>query len=172
MDAPDAAPAALRFKTGCSVQASTGVGIGEVEGEVFGESLTLSDTSWLLGVGAGCDYVQDRFIVGALGRVDWSGVSVADELDFGVSWTVAARAGVIVAPHVAVYALGGAVWTDIDHLGSTQGWVFGAGTEILITSNVSAILEYSRQVYDSEEVIGLSVDPSSHVVRAGLGLRF
>jgi opacity protein-like surface antigen len=160
------------FRTGCYAQASGGLGIGEVEGELFGDKVTVSDTDWLIGAGIGCDYIKDRFLIGGFGRFDWSGVKVADEVKFDHKWSLAARAGYIVAPHVLAYALGGAVWQDIDFVGSQQGWMLGGGVEILLSQHLSIFGEYANEFYDDENVQGIKLEPGGQVVRAGVSYRF
>lgn len=97
--------------------ASTGA--GAVAGRIQSQEITVGGRGWFGTVQAGCDYqFADRWVVGAFGDFDWSGLRgtttwprggatfVAEERH-DYSWAVGARLGYVVLPGLLAYVAGG-----------------------------------------------------------------
>jgi outer membrane immunogenic protein len=103
-----------------------------------------------------------------------------------VGYSVTARGGLLMNPSTLVYALAGYTWQDFDFAFSIPGTVIGngrlsfdgptvgAGVETALTRNLTAKLEYRFTPFDGNRYFGgvLGIEPSAHVVRAGLAWRF
>jgi outer membrane immunogenic protein len=130
--------------------------------------------------------INDRFVVGAEGGVDFASDNEVTTSAGGTSYSVdpkysfdlTARAGYLVDPQTLIYARGGytnarvrTTLTDAAGVSrasnSQDGWVVGGGVERVIAQNVSARLEY-RYSKLSE---GDGKD-YRHRVLAGLSYRF
>ena len=55
-----------------------------------------------------------------------------------------------------------------------NGWTFGPGFETMLTNNLSAKLEYRYSQFGRQTIgsTGISMEPSTHAIRAGLSYRF
>jgi outer membrane immunogenic protein len=108
--------------------------------------------------------------------------------------SVRGRAGVAVnANRTLLYATGGVAWADIDYAAKDgagasfgtgfshthTGWVAGAGIEHMLTSNLSARIEYLYYGFDSVTApagaLGVgpaNMEPTAQTVRFGLNFKF
>lgn len=179
---------AAKSWTGCYLEGSVGMGIGELSAM----GVTLSDNGITGGIGAGCDYqIDSQFVIGAVGRLDFNDIGQSiggDDMSASAStdmiWSLAARLGYLVRPDILVYGLVGGAWTDIDFTvaddegsetagSSFQGWLLGVGSEFRFSENVSIGGEYSYLMLDSEKVGGeIDIEPDVHMIRLRLGYRF
>jgi outer membrane immunogenic protein len=91
---------------------------------------------------------------------------IAYKIDTGDSWSVIGRAGFLVNPQTLIYGLGGYTHQDMkasvkltsDPTGSIgpdfefdrDGWTWGAGIESMLTSNLSAKVEYRNTTWQEE----------------------
>ena len=155
----------------------------------------------LLGSGfAGFDYqVGEKAVIGALGDVAWAGAQSTNTVTTAtgnatitsrplMSFSVMGRAGYLVTPATLLY---GAFGYTGEYVTSTatatslassstvsredyfNGWTAGPGIETVVSGQWSTRLEYRYSQYEEKAIPGgLSVQPSSHAVRAGLAFKF
>lgn len=153
----------------------------------------------LLGsVFAGGDYqFNDQFLVGLMGDLTWPGMQSVLTAGAGgasatvtshtnMSWTLAARLGWLATPSTLLYALGGYTnqgFTTTGYAGNgatifssedrLSGFTVGPGFEMMIAKNWSTRLEYRYSQFETRTLSsGVTMQPSSHTVRAGLAYRF
>lgn len=107
-------------------------------------------------------------------------------LEHDVNWmgSFRARAGMLLSPAVLVYGTAGLAWANMDvgfnggsHVSQTfWGYQVGAGTEWMMSNNVSLRLEYIYTDLERERVIHSgqtnTYDPDFHTVRAGISFKF
>lgn len=104
------------------------------------------------------------------------------DLDAGRTINVTARAGVLVSPDALLYARGGysnARFSVTNPTGSSEnrdGYTVGAGFEKMLSSNVSARVEYNYGDYGNDTLPGAG-GPSTlnyhrHAVMTGVNFRF
>ncbi|CAN5911533.1 outer membrane beta-barrel protein [soil metagenome] len=150
----------------------------------------------------GVDYqITQRGIVGLLGELSYGGfqgtvnattaagtaASVSQNSGFG--WSVLARAGFLASPSTLLYLAGGYTGQMIHSSAfasgpggtanastnsTVNGWTVGPGFESMLTSNLSAKLEYRYSQFGSQTIAGtgIAMQPSSHALRVGLSYRF
>lgn len=137
------------------------------------------------GAYAGANYQFGNFVVGVEGDVLASGLEGSEDgVDFeqGINGSLRARAG-IALDQFLLYGTGGAAVTRVkadDGLGSDTntlwGWTAGAGTEAMITDNITARVEYRYTDYEDKTFTlgGTSTDGGldTHSIRAGVGVKF
>lgn len=87
---------------------------------------------------------------------------------------VTARAGALVSPTSLLYGRAGysnARGSDFDgNFGETRdGWLLGAGYEVMLGTSASARLEYNYSQYDDADT---GVTPKRHALKAGVAFRF
>ncbi len=136
-----------------------------------------------------CNAPQDPLMPDPNYRIDFNLVT-------GNSWTVGARAGFLAGQRTLIYGL--AAYSDmsmdanitvttpggtsvlVDHPFSRNAFTFGAGIEAMVTSHITAKLEYRGTVWSNENILlgdtttGVRVFSSGYeqTVRAGLSWRF
>ncbi len=155
----------------------------------------------LLGtVFAGYDMqVADRMVVGVQGDVAWAGPQSVSTLSAGgatlsvtertrMSWSALGRVGYLPTPTTLLYATGGYTGQYLQSsanatVGSlnanfwqedvVNGWTVGPGIEMVITGAWSTRLEYRYSQYEQKTIAGgVTVQPYSHTIRAGLSYKF
>lgn len=138
------------------------------------------------GAYAGYNYQFNNFVLGAEGDLLISSVNGDEgglEVDQGVNGSLRARAG-IALDRFLIYGTGGVALTDLElkapGAGSDDntlwGWTIGAGTEAMITQNITARVEYRYTDYQDKDfnLGGLPVDSDlkTSSIRAGVGVKF
>lgn len=181
MEAPAVEPVAAPTWTGVYLGALLGYTWGDFESDAGDAEGSGIDG----GAYAGANYQFGNFVVGVEGDVLASGVSGDDggvEFEQGFNGSLRARAG-IALDQFLLYGTGGAALTQLevdDGLGSDEttlwGWTAGAGTEALITENITARVEYRYTDYEDKTFTlgGGDADGglNTHSVRAGVGVKF
>jgi len=135
--------------------------------------------------------------VGLMGDLTWPGMQSVLTAGAGgasatvtshtnMSWTLAARLGWLATPSTLLYALGGytnqsvtttgyaghgrTIFSSEDRL---SGFTVGPGFEVMIAKGWSTRLEYRYSQFETRTLLsGVTMQPSSHTVRAGLAYRF
>jgi outer membrane immunogenic protein len=178
------------------VAGGAGIMTNRLNATAGGASASLdNDGQGLLGsVFVGGDYqFNDQFVAGLMGDLTWPGMqsaltaggpggsaSVTSRTNMG--WNLLARVGWLATP----YALGGYAnqsFTTTGFAGSgavlfssedrLSGFVVGPGLEFTIAPGWSTRFEYRYSQFESRTTApGVSIQPSSHTVRAGLAYKF
>jgi len=172
------------FRTSCYIEGSIGIGINSYDVTGEGASVSFSDHGTIGGLAAGCDYrIQSTpFAIGAIGGVDVSNVTSklrdgddTDKITSEPSYYLAGKVGFVPLDHVMVYGLAGASWSELTaksggDKGSENfnGWLVGAGVDLMLNRNVTLGARYTADLIDGEQ----GFDPTNHVVRGTLGWRF
>jgi outer membrane immunogenic protein len=146
---------------------------------------------WLGGGQIGYNWQRGRLVYGvetdvSSGWIDGGSGCCTHTLEW--LYSVRGRAGIASYDNRwLLYATGGVAWADIDyasagfsgHSDTHFGWVVGGGVERALTQRLAARLEYLYYDFDSVSApagaLGGGVtelDPSTHVVRFGLNLKF
>lgn len=190
LGAPEPLPMPAAPVAAAPVNDWTGFYLGALLGYTWGTAGTDAvgdvDTSGIDGGAyAGANWQWGNFVVGAEGDLIISGVNGDDggiEVDQGLNGSLRARAG-IALDRFLIYGTGGAAMTKLeldDGLDSDDqalwGWTVGAGTEAMVTDNITARVEYRYTDYQDETfTLGggdVDSDYSTHSVRAGVGVKF
>jgi outer membrane immunogenic protein len=174
----------------------TGFYLGALLGYTWGKANTSGagvgdvDTDGIDGGGyVGYNYqLNNNFVIGAEADL-LASASDGDkdglEVDQGINGSLRARAG-FALDRFLFYGTGGVALTDLkidaagagDASNTLWGWTIGAGTEAMITPNITARIEYRYTDYQDKDFdLGGgagSVDSgfSTNSVRAGVGLKF
>jgi outer membrane immunogenic protein len=124
----------------------------------------------------GYDFARGRFLFGLYGEYNWTDINIGEEAVFENEWTIAARAGLIVAPRTMVYGLVG--WTNatLAEAGGGEsidldGIKAGGGVELALTGNIFANLEVTRTWYDLPEDAGDGITLEDTRAMAGLKIK-
>lgn len=169
-----------------------------------------------LSIRAGADYqLSSMFVVGLVGIYDWSNIETSASYDisnnfFGSefrengsaqlvkldkSWTIAARAGLLLTPELLAFVLAGYARVSFDDMSYTtpdgsgrlsissyDALVLGGGLEYRISSNLSVMAEYRhaglgrRDIYTDTfgngDTVSVWTDPVMHWARIGAAYRF
>lgn len=144
-----AAPAAA--KPYCYAEAVVGGSLGANKIESGGASVTIATDGYTAGIGGGCDYVLDKFVMGGLARASLAkidGTFGADKLKSDAAYMLGARLGVMPNGSTLVYALAGYQWQElkipsVDTLDG-KGLVLGAGLEFDIAPGWRMGAEFNR----------------------------
>jgi len=145
-------------------------GFGDFGGEGFFGTLTL-----------GFDrQISSRVVAGIFADYDFSNTSttrltVTGELEN--TWAVGARLGMLTSPTTLWYATAGYTQMEVDlnipiDVPTFGGYFVGGGVESQLRGGWSLRGEYRFSEFDSEDVGGVDVDPSTHSVRAVLSYKF
>lgn len=120
----------------CYVEAAAGGAIGANKLEGGGYSATVATDGMTAGLGVGCDYLVDRFVLGGLARASLdriTGTIDATKLrSSDLSYMIAARAGFMINGSSLVYGLAGYKFQDLRIDVTTldgKGLVLGGGFE-------------------------------------------
>lgn len=161
----------------------------------------LSADGWGLFGTLGCDYkFQGNFFVGAFGDFTWDDDTTFDvnsslatspvaQLTLEHRWTLGARFGHEFKPGAVGYVLVGYTQAETSSLSSPalavsyampdlEGYVLGAGTEILVRDNVYWTAEYTYSDFGDESInLGfagatLDLETKLHAVKTGVKYRF
>jgi outer membrane immunogenic protein len=103
-----------------------------------------------------------------------------------MAWSLIGRVGYLPTPSTLLYALGGYTNQSFGTTGSTStgatlfssddrlsGFVVGPGLEVMIAKGWSTRLEYRYSQFESRTLLtGVTIQPSTHEVRAGLAYKF
>ena len=200
--AEEPAAAGRRDWTGVygGVAAGAGLLVNRLSARAGGASASVDNGGQgLLGsVFLGGDYqFDDRFLIGLLGDLTWPGLqsvltaggggaSATVTSHTNMNWTLAARLGWLATPSTLLYALGGytnqsVTTTGYAGNGSTifssedrlSGFTVGPGFEVMIAKGWSTRLEYRYSQFETRTLLsGVTMQPSTHTVRAGLAYRF
>jgi len=205
--------------TGCYVGAQAGYGAthhdtslilsgtgSPLDGSLL--ELPLSSQGGTIGLHAGCDMQVQQLVFGVLGDYNWlsqsmeinspvlgaiiPGLNPLARIELESSWTIAARAGLVVAPNTLVYALVG--WTRMDTsdlslvggnliatVPTLEGWTFGGGVDIALTNNIRLGAQYRYTNFDTADIgilsgggaaLSMAVQPDMHVVQGRLSYSF
>jgi opacity protein-like surface antigen len=168
---------AQELKPACYVEALAGTNISAAKTDV---GITTSTKGLSGALGAGCDIKINSAIVGALARYEITssdGSLMGLKVEAKPSWTLAARAGMYVNPHVLAYGLLGYSGTnfEIDTVAKVghRGITYGLGTEIAASNTPLLLkLEWARTHWGAEDYSGVKVTPATDVIRAGIVYRF
>jgi outer membrane immunogenic protein len=192
-DAPYVPPVVFSW-SGIYVGGHVGYGWTDTDWDAL--SITSDSSGWLGGGQVGFNWQRGALVLGL--EADLSGSNMSGDATCGgltcshsLNWlaSVRGRAGVAVNGHrTLLYATAGAAWADADYATSAPfgsfsdthvGWVAGAGIEHMLTSNLTARVEYLYYGFDdvtapagtlAAGAVGL--DPSMHTVRFGLNFKF
>lgn len=153
----------------------------------------------LLGsVFVGGDYqVSDAFLVGLMGDLTWPGMQSVLTVGGGgasatvasrtnMAWTLGGRVGYLLTPSALLYAMAGYTnqsftTTGFAGNGSTtfssddrlSGFTVGPGFEFAVAKGWSTRLEYRYSQFETRTLLsGVTTEPSTHTVRAGLAYKF
>lgn len=132
----------------------------------------LGSNGSLVGLGAGCDWQVDKFVLGAFGDYVWHngqevngsvnlfGPALGITMGFDRQWTIGGRGGFMVTDATLVYALLG--WTKLTSSGVSgivsanvpdfTGVVVGGGIETAISKHIKLGFEYRHTGFDSQTV--------------------
>lgn len=147
---------------------------------------------------AGGDYqINDDVVVGLMGDLTWPGMqsvltagggggSATTTTRTNMGWNLLGRVGWLATPQALLYALGGysnQSFTTTGYAGSgatlfssedrLSGFVVGSGVEFMIAPGWSTRLEYRYSQYETHTLLnGVTMQPTSHTVRAGLAYKF
>jgi outer membrane immunogenic protein len=165
-----------------------GWGSGEVDGAIGNFSF---DQSGLLGsFYAGYNWQVGRVVLGAeadIGTGDFgvdSGAPGGLQSSLNAFGSLRARGGFLLTPALLLYGTAGLAWADMDFQvpgrgGGSEtffGYQYGAGTEWMVSRNVSLRLEYLYTDLDAERIVhsgGANVyEPDFNTVRAGIAFKF
>jgi opacity protein-like surface antigen len=166
-----------RAQPACYVETLVGANISAAKTD---GGLTTSTKGLAGTVGLGCDAMINSAIVGALARYELTssdGSLMGLKVDAKPTWTLAARAGLMINPHTLAYGLLGYSGTnfEIEGIAKTghKGVTYGLGTEIAIAGTpMLGKLEWSRTHWGAEDYSGVKVTPATDVIRAGLVIKF
>jgi len=157
--------------------------------------------SMLGSVYGGYDYqIADQVVIGAMGDASWSnpqstmtlsggGATAAVTVSPSMSWSVLGRVGLLPVPSTLLYAAAGYTAEQVGTMaiagagGGTaflqsndtlSGWTVGPGIETVIFGGWSTKLEYRYSQYEARSILGggISIQPSTHAVRAGFAYKF
>ncbi|MBV8394329.1 MAG: porin family protein [Alphaproteobacteria bacterium] len=143
----------------------------------------------------GADYqFAPQALVGVMGDYTWSGIQSNSSLALGGafgststrqsnSWSILGRLGFLPTSSTLIYAAGGytsATFTTTANAGGFTtshddvlgGWTLGPGVEMMIADNWSTRLEYRYSQFASVSSNGVTGQPSTQTVRAGLAYHF
>ena len=143
--------------------------------------LTASTHGLQGGVGIGCDVMIDsKLVLGALGRYDLTssdGSLLGLKVDAKPTWTLAARAGMMINPSTLAYGLLGYSGTnfEIESIAKTghKGITYGLGAEFKLDNTPLWLkAEWTRTHWGAEDYAGVKVTPASDVIRAGVVIKF
>ncbi|WP_274426802.1 outer membrane protein [Chelativorans sp. YIM 93263] len=135
---------------------------------------------------AGWNGQSEAFVYGVEGDVGYNGMDVEDgddEFKYGVDGSLRARLGYAITNDVLVYGTAGGAATRIkaespidSDTATAIGWTAGAGTDVKLTEQSFARLEYRYTDYGSETLTyagtDQDVDASNHRVMVGFGMQF
>jgi outer membrane immunogenic protein len=146
----------------------------------------------------GGDYqFADHFLAGVLGDLTWPGMQSVLTVGGGgasatvasrtnMAWTLGGRVGYLLTPSALLYAMAGYTnqsftTTGFAGNGSTlfssddrlSGFTVGPGLEFTIAPGWSTRLEYRYSQFETRMLFsGVTTQPSTHTVRAGLAYKF
>ncbi len=150
----------------------------------------------------GVDYqITQRGILGLMGELTYAGFQGSVNAttaagntarvtqNSGFAWAALARAGFLANPTTLLYLAGGYAGQIVNsnafvsgpggtanafNSTTVNGWTVGPGFESMLTRNLSAKLEYRYSQFGSQTLAGtgITMQPSTHAVRAGLTYRF
>jgi len=170
--------------------------------------IPLSSQGGLVGMHAGCDMQVQQIVFGIMGDYNWQsqtmeinspvlgglipGINPIARLAMDTSWTVAGRAGLVVAPNTLVYGLVG--WTRLDtgdltlvggnlvaSVPTMEGWTFGGGVDVALTPNIRLGAQYRYTHFDKSNIailstpggsLSLGAQPDMHTVQGRLSYQF
>ena len=170
---PDLAPSG--YTTSCYVQGLTGGSVVAVNPDSSVIPTSLSTQGWTIGAGLGCDLKMERFVVGALARIETPITSSGSLIDSDYSWMAAIRAGYMINTGLLAYGLVGYEGRDLSIAGiglDKDGLLVGGGLEIMLGKHFSLTTEYTYAGLGSSNALGTPVDTESHKVRVGISYRF
>jgi len=170
---PDLTPSSV--STSCYVQALAGGSIITANPEATVLPTSLSAQSWTVAAGIGCDLKVERFVFGALARIEAPVDTSGSLIDLDKSWMAAFRVGYMLRENVMPYGLIGYESSDFSFATADlrrDGLIIGGGLEIALSKHLSLITEYTYTGLGSNAVLGLPVDTDAHKVRLGLSYRF
>jgi outer membrane immunogenic protein len=200
--AKDFGPVWTGFYVGAAFGAGGTFNRLDVGGPALNTNVHGSGQSGVLGsIYGGVDYqITQRGLVGLLAEASYAGFngSVSASVpgafaqvnqNTGFGWAVLLRAGFLADPSTLLYFTGGYAGQIISTNGTAtvpggtasfstnntmNGWTFGPGFETMLTKNLSAKLEYRYSQFGRQTIgsTGISMEPSTHAIRAGLSYRF
>jgi outer membrane immunogenic protein len=127
----------------------------------------------------------NNFVIGGEGDLLYSGASGDKgglDVDQGWNGSLRARAG-IALDRFLIYGTGGVALTELQLDGAGEsdtntlwGWTIGAGTEAMITRNITARVEYRYTDYQDKDFdlggANVNSDYSTNTIHAGIGVKF
>ena len=147
----------------CYAEASAGADIAVAKSG----GTSVGETGFLVGPGLGCDLRIGNFVVGALGRYDWT-----NTLSSNGAWTGAGRFGYQVNQYVLPYVIVGITNADFDFgygSKSTNALTYGLGLQVGLAAGVSGFLEWDRASYDAQTFGSpVNIRPDTDVIRVGV----
>lgn len=167
----------------------THVGYGWSTVDWQGLSDNLEGSGWLAGGQVGYNWQRGALVFGleADASYNWVDGSLGGDAH-SIDWQASIRARLGLAVNnsrTLLYTTGGVAWADVNYASAGNfsethfGWVYGGGIEHMLSQNLSARVEYLYYDFNDATAPGgvlgagpTSVDPSMHVVRFGLNLKF
>jgi opacity protein-like surface antigen len=162
-------------RTSCYVQGLVGGSVLAANPDNSALPASFSTQNWTLSAGLGCDLKMERFVVGALARIEIPVNTAGNLVDADKSWSVAARAGYLLRENVMPYVLIGYESADFSLAGidvRRDGLMVGGGLEIALSKHISLTSEYTYTGLGSTSALGVPVDTDAHKIRLGLSWRF
>jgi outer membrane immunogenic protein len=157
---------------GAAVVYDVDLGLGNFGGEGFFGTVTV-----------GYDHqINSRWVVGIFADYDFGSNIKADSI-FGVTgelkntWAVGGRLGVQTSPTTLWYGTAGYTQAEVDlnipiGVPTFSGYFLGLGAESQLGGGWSVKGEYRFSQFDSEDIIGVDVEPTIHSFRAVLSYKF
>src|SRR5690606_780968 len=153
---PDLTP--VSSNTSCYVQGLAGGAITSSGDDTL--PVSLSAQSWSVAAGLGCDVKFDRIVIGAFGRIEFPVDTSGSLIEADKSWQVGGRVGYIqhgYMPYLtAGYESSEFSFNALDL--TREGWFVGGGLELMLTSHLSLVGEYTYSGLGSTAALGMPMD--------------
>ncbi|MEI5677424.1 porin family protein [Mesorhizobium sp. CGMCC 1.15528] len=147
---------------------------------------TVNTDGFIGGGFVGYNYQIDNVVAGVEGDLGYGGLkgdNAGTEVKGGLGGSLRARLGYAVTPDILPYiTAGGAAQSvkltegGISDKNTMLGWTAGVGTDLKVTDNVFARVEYRYTDYGSKEFTTGSgtrdVDATDHRIQFGVGMKF
>ncbi len=147
---------------------------------------TVNTDGFIGGGFAGYNYQIDNVVAGVEGDIGYGGLkgdNAGTEVKGGLGGSLRARLGYAVTPDILPYiTAGGAAQSvkltegGISDKNTMLGWTAGVGTDLKVTDNVFARVEYRYTDYGSKSFTTGSgtrdVDATDHRIQFGIGMKF
>jgi outer membrane immunogenic protein len=183
--------------SGLYIGVHAGHGWSDVDWTAGGTTASDTGAGWLGGGQVGYNWQRGALVFGVEADISGSGIegatpcpTAAADCGHDVNWLASVRGRLGIAGNgnrTLFYATAGAAWADVDYTATGApgfsdrhfGWVAGGGIEHMLTSQLSARIEYLYYDFDGVTAPAgtlaggaVDLDPSMHTVRAGFSFKF